>query len=104
MQKIKQKEAQRIIREIINTLKDPNDELPKFILKKRLRGCTGQCDYDSITLAVFWDFFPTLIHELIHFLHDDWCETKVKKAESLVKHYIKIKEIILILKLFVRVL
>lgn len=103
--KQKEHEAYLIIYRIIKMLQKPAElDLPELVLKKKLKGCTGICDYDTITLAAFYDVFPTLIHEMIHYLHDTWSETKVIKTEKLIKRYIKIRDVIKIFKLFANAL
>lgn len=97
----KEKEAYKIIRDIIKILSIRSDDFPTFLLKKKLKGCTGWTDYESISLSVFSELVPTIIHEMIHFMHFSWSETKVIKAEHLVRHYIKMKDVVKILKLFV---
>ena len=101
----KEQQAYKLINEIIHQLRDPSADLPQFLLKKKLNHyTTGWCDYNKITLGVFYDFIPTLFHEMTHYIHDNWSETKVIQSEKLIKRYIKIKDVILILKLFLDVI
>jgi hypothetical protein len=93
-----------LIKAIISALRNNKDELPDIVFKKHLKGITGYYDEETITLAVFYDLVPTLIHEIIHHLHKDWKETKVIQAEKVVKHYITTDEVVKILKLFVKLL
>ena len=102
--KAREKEAYKIIRKIIRALKDPDVDLPEFVLSKKLKHIVGWCDYSKIGLGVFYDIIPTIIHEMIHYTHEDWSETKVTSAESLVKRYIKMKDVIIILKLFLEII
>jgi hypothetical protein len=97
----KQREAYRLIRDIKNLLANMTDETPVLMLKKKLKGCTGYTDYETIRFAIFSELVPTIIHEAIHIIRFSWSETKVKKAESLVRHYIKMKDVVIILRLFV---
>ena len=102
--KDKEREAYRTIHKIIKLLSHPDEDTPRFILKKKLRGIVGRCEYESITLGCFYDVIPTLIHELIHLIYDEWTETEVLKHERHIKHYIKIKDVVKILKLFANLL
>lgn len=94
------KEVQRYVKKIIKILRNPPSDFPTFILKKHLRGCSGIIDYDSITLAVYWDIVPTIWHEVIHYMHDDWKEARVLKYDKMIKRYIKLKDVITLIKLF----
>ena len=98
----KEKEAKSLIRAIIRVLRNPPDNFPTFVFKKRLNGISGFYDFDTITLAIYAEPIQTLFHEIIHFLHSDWTESKVINCEKMVKHYITMKEVIKILKLFVK--
>jgi hypothetical protein len=98
----KEKQAKRLIRAIITSLRKPSDTLPTFVFKKHLKGVTGFYDVETITLAIFTEPIQTLLHELVHYQHPTWTETKVLQAERMMKHYITMKEVIIILKLFVK--
>lgn len=37
---------------------------------------------ETITIDYRKEIIPTLIHEFIHHLHNDWCETKVVAKEK----------------------
>lgn len=96
----KEKEAKTLITSIVRTLKHPKADMPIFVFKKRLNKITGYFDEDTITLAIYNVFFLTLIHELIHYLHKDWKETKVVQSEKLLKHYLTMEDVKKILKAF----
>jgi hypothetical protein len=98
----KEKQAKTLIKAITMALKQPKDDMPDFVFKKHLKGITGFYDEETITLAAFYDVIPTLLHEMVHYLHKDWTETKVIKSEKVIKHYITMEEVITILKLFVK--
>lgn len=105
----KEHEARLIINRIIRLLSKPPEELPTFLIRKKLirsgsENHVGECSYDSITLVAFYDIIPTLIHEMIHFIYDDWTETKVLKTEKFIKRYITIKDLTKIIKLFANLL
>lgn len=99
----KRKEALVEIRKIIKLLQKPPEDL-EFHLQKRLKGCTGFYDYNQIVLGAYVDIIPTLIHEILHVIHDEWSESKVVKYERLIKRYITIKEMIVLVKLLGSVL
>lgn len=96
----KQREAYRIIKKIIKILENPPEDFPEIILKKKLKHCYGYYDVDTITLEIFSSIVPTLCHEILHYCYDEWNETRIIKTEKLIKHYIRIKDIIKILRLF----
>jgi hypothetical protein len=83
----KEKEVYQLITKMISLLKHQPDDFPDFILKKKMFNMTGMYDYQSICLGVFYDLVPTLIHEMLHYMHPDWAETKVLKTEKLIKRY-----------------
>ena len=98
----KEKQAKTLIKAITKALKHPNDEFPTFILKKHLKGVTGYYDYSTITLAIFNEPIQTIIHEILHHLYQTLSETEVLRAERTIKRYITVKELTIILKLFVK--
>ena len=101
--KKKADEANRIIRKMIHLLKNPPDDLPPFILKKKMRGASGKIIWEEIIeLGVFYELIPTLIHELLHYMHDEWTETKVLKYEKTIKNYITKNQLISIIKMFAK--
>jgi hypothetical protein len=99
--KKKEHEAYHLINQIIHRLRDPKSDLPEFLLKKKLNNCaTGWCDYNKITIGIFYSIIPTICHEILHYIYEDWSETKILRSESLIKRYIKIEDAIKILRLF----
>lgn len=100
----KEREANVLVQTIIKGLSSRSNDLPNFLLKKKLKGCTAWTDFENISLSIFSELVPSIIHEMIHFTHFHWSETRVTKAERLVKHYIKIKDVIKILSLFLNCL
>ena len=96
------KTSQKHIKDVIRSLKDPNSELPTFLLKKTLHQCYGSIDDEHVVVGIFYDPVSTVIHECLHFLHSDWRESRVLKVERMIRRYINIKQVIIIIKLFAK--
>lgn len=74
-----------------------------FFQLKKLRGSVhGYCDWDEIVIDYKKEFIPTVIHEVIHLLNPEWCETNVIYAEKQVLKYISSDDIICLLKILVK--
>lgn len=58
------------------------EEHPDLFSLKKLYNCRGKCYEDSIQLDYRHELISTLVHEVLHFLHDDWSETKVLIQEA----------------------
>lgn len=72
-----------------------------FFNLRKLRGVHGYCAWeDGIDLDYRKDLVPTLIHECIHYIEEDWSETQVCYAEKKVINAISEEDIILLLKVF----
>ena len=57
------------------------------IIFKKIRKYTGTYDLDkdgeiTIVLDPRWDIIATLIHEVLHYIYPDLCETEILKMES----------------------
>ena len=73
-------EATSILRKLYYFLR----KHPENVVFKKIRGnILGYYEFgvDIITLDYRKEIIPTLIHEFIHHLHSDWCETKVLSKE-----------------------
>lgn len=72
-----------------------------FFILRKLRGVHGYCAWDDgIELDYRKDLVPTLVHECIHFLEEDWSETQVRYAETKVMNAITEEDVIVLLKIF----
>lgn len=75
---------------------------PFFKLCK-LRGVMGWCEWeDGIKIDYRKEFIPTLIHECVHYLKPDWSESAVLYAEKRIINTLTPKQVISILKAFVK--
>jgi len=55
---------------------------------------------DEITIDYRKELIPTLIHEIMHCLHPDWCETKVLTKEREVVNAMSLRQCKNILRRF----
>jgi len=88
-----------LFNQIIYFIKSSED---KFFKLKKLRGAMGYCMWEN---GIFLDYrnelVPTLIHECIHYLNPDWCESQVLYAEKRVINSITSEQVIKLLKTFI---
>ena len=68
--------------------------------KKLSHGVYGyyETETEEITIDYRRQIVPTLIHEFLHHIHPDWCETKVLEHESKVMNSLSPKQIRNIIK------
>jgi hypothetical protein len=74
-----------------------------FFKMEKLRGdLQGYCDYEDNVISIDYrkELIPTLIHECIHYIEPDWCETKVIYAEKMVIKYIEPEDCVCLLLIF----
>jgi hypothetical protein len=77
------------------------NKMPKgFIVLKKLKTIHGACVFeeDLIELDYRKEFVVTLIHEVIHYIKSDWCETMVLYAEKRIINVISEDDVICLLK------
>lgn len=77
--KLSKREAYYVISRFYHVLKNQEITL-SFHKHKGLCG-TYDASQELITLDHRRDFIPTIIHEMLHFLHPEWCESKVLSHE-----------------------
>lgn len=54
----------------------------EFKRMKFYRGFIVTHKYPTVVQLDYTDkLFPTLIHEFLHYIHPDWCESKILRAE-----------------------
>ena len=75
-----------------------------IIVLKKLKNICGSCDWEEIDLDYRKELIPTLIHEVLHYLHEDWSETKVLKVEKHIVNSLSVKQIKTIIKRFAAVI
>ena len=92
--------TQNYITKIRTVLKNADRKTFQWSFKKNLRGYAGQIEESHITIDINQDFFPTLIHEMLHYIYPAWCESRVVKMEKRIKRYITERQVKNILKLF----
>jgi hypothetical protein len=75
-----------------------------FILRKmRIQ---GECDYveDMISIDYRKEFFSTLCHEILHYIHTDWTEQQVLHEEHKIMNAISIRQMKTFIKKFADIL
>lgn len=74
-----------------------------FFTLKKCRGVHGYCYWEEgIELDYRKDLVPTIIHECIHLLEQDWPENQVLYAEKKVVNAISEVDVAALLKYFVK--
>ncbi len=79
---------------------------PETFVLKKTRMCDGDYDPvdDIINIDYRKEFISTLIHEVLHYLHPSWCETKVMREEIRIMNALSLCQIKTVLKRFSRTL
>lgn len=79
---------------------------PEIFILKKTRKCDGE--YNPVDDTIYIDYrkecISTLIHEILHYLHSDWCETKVIHEEIKIMNALSLRQIKTILKRFSQIL
>ena len=81
------------------------NKMPKgFIVLKKLKTLHGACVFEDDLIEIDYrkEFVATLIHEVIHYLRNDWSESMVLYAEKRVINAISEDDIICLLKVAVK--
>jgi hypothetical protein len=84
MQKLSDSRANLIFRDILRLVKR---KPPSFFQIRKMRGYSGWCIWDDtpgedfIELDYRDKLMSTAIHECVHYLFPEWCETQVEYAE-----------------------
>jgi len=74
-----------------------------FFVFQKLKGVHGYCEWeDGILLDYRKDLVPTIIHECIHLLKPDWCESRVSYAESKIVNNITPDDVVRLLMFFIK--
>lgn len=96
--KRRKKEAYTFLHELYTFLKERSD----LIILKKTRGMEGRYEPpdDEIVIDYRKEFIPTLIHEVMHCLHPQWCETKVAIKEREIINAITLRQCKNIIKVF----
>lgn len=98
--KLSKEESLTLFVSVLETIKQ---QKKGFFQLKKLRGSVhGYCDWDEIVIDYRKEFIPTIIHEVIHLLNPDWCETNVLYAEKQILKNISIDDIICLLKIIAK--
>ena len=87
-----------IAHKIYTFLRENPDHIVIDILKKNVEGMY-EPDTNIISLDPRKAIIPTLIHELIHHWHEDWCETKVLKEEDKIVRSLSVAQMKNVIKL-----
>ena len=79
---------------------------PDVFELKKLHNCQGECDWteDIIRLDYRKEFISTIVHEVLHYIHSSWSETRVLKEEIKIMNSLSICQVKHILQKFVRFL
>ena len=98
--KITKKESLELFERVINMIKK---QKRGFFYFKKLKGVHGYCEWeDGIILDYIKDLIPTIIHECIHLLEPDWCESKVAYAEKRIINTITEDDVVMLLMIFIK--
>ena len=86
----KKKEAYIFIGQLYKFLKTQND----IIILKKLHGKEGEYDpvAEQIVIDYRKEFISTLVHEVLHYLHPYWCESKVIRKEHEIMNTITVRQ------------
>ena len=79
--------------------------MPKgFLVLKKLKTLHGACVFDDDLIEIDYrkEFVLTLIHEVIHYIKNDWSESMVLYAEKRVINVISEDDVICLLKAAVK--
>lgn len=96
--KLTKKQSQDLFEEIIECI---GCSKKGFFNLRKLRGVHGYCAWeDGIELDYRKDLVPTIIHECVHFIREDWSESQVCYAEKRIINAISEEDVILLLKMF----
>jgi len=96
--KKRKKDACKILHSVYKFLKEKSDT----IVLKKIRGMDGNYspDLDEIAIDYRKELLPTLIHEIMHALHPNWCESRVLAKEKETMNAISIRQCKNILRKF----
>lgn len=88
----------KILHSIYEFLKEKSDT----IILKKIKCMDGYYDPDVDLIAVDYrkEFLSTLIHEILHSLHPDWCETKVVLTEREIMNTMTVRQCKNVIKRF----
>jgi len=81
------------------------NKMPKgFIVLKKLKTLHGACVFDEDLIEIDYrkEFVLTLIHEVVHYLRKDWCESMVLYAEKRIINVISEEDVICLLKVAIK--
>lgn len=84
-------------------------EQPCLFTLKKLRGVHGWCikdekTFDSVLLDYRCDLIAALIHECLHYLYDEWSETKVLEMERNILNQMSLRQVKNTIKRFAAIL
>ena len=79
MKKLGKKEIDKIVKRCISLARR---KPPEFFNFKKMKKNWGTCNWTDIELDPRSTILGTGIHECVHYLFPDWCETQVLYAES----------------------
>jgi hypothetical protein len=68
---------------------------PEIFILEKLYDCQGECDWteDTIKLDYRQQFLSTAVHEVLHYIHPDWCETRVLREEMKIMNSLSICQV-----------
>jgi len=101
VEKLSDTECMDLFVEIIKVI----NKMPKgFIVLKKLKSLHGVCVFEEDLIEIDYrkEFVLTLIHEVIHYLRTDWCESMVLYAEKRIINVISEDDVICLLKVAVK--
>ena len=71
---------------------------PEFFNLRKMRGTVGLCYFTDIELDYRRDIIGTAFHELFHYIHPTWNETRIRYAESRIMNVCSTLEIAIFMK------
>lgn len=77
---------------------------PEIFRVEKIRGTAGICDGGTISINYKHDILSTLFHEVLHYYHPNWSETKVLCNESYIINNIGKRRAVNVLKKFASIL
>lgn len=79
---------------------------PDLFTLQKLHNYQGICDWeeDSIKIDYRKEFISTIVHEVLHYIHPNWSESKVLREETKIMNSLSFCQIRRILQRFVQFL
>lgn len=77
---------------------------PEMFVLRKMHLYQGECDWvdDVITVDYRREFISTLIHEVLHYFHPTWSETKVLREEKKIINALSVRQVRNVLKCYAK--